>query len=52
MNCECVGYFIGYIVVYFYVNLCCFSQIDANVQREIINHRPLRHPNIVRFKEV
>ncbi|GKB93832.1 serine/threonine-protein kinase SRK2I, partial [Tanacetum coccineum] len=26
--------------------------IDENVQREIINHRPLRHPNIVRFKEV
>jgi serine/threonine protein kinase len=27
-------------------------QIDQNVQREIINHRSLRHPNIVRFKEV
>uniref|UniRef100_A0A803KSF8 non-specific serine/threonine protein kinase n=1 Tax=Chenopodium quinoa TaxID=63459 RepID=A0A803KSF8_CHEQI len=27
-------------------------QIDENVQREIINHRSLRHPNIVRFKEV
>ncbi|GFQ06407.1 serine/threonine-protein kinase srk2i [Phtheirospermum japonicum] len=26
--------------------------IDENVQREIINHRSLRHPNIVRFKEV
>lgn len=28
------------------------SQIDENVKREIINHRSLRHPNIVRFKEV
>ncbi|CAM8984897.1 unnamed protein product [Rhodiola kirilowii] len=28
------------------------SKIDENVQREIINHRSLRHPNIVRFKEV
>ena len=27
-------------------------QIDENVTREIINHRSLRHPNIVRFKEV
>ncbi|KVI02663.1 Protein kinase, ATP binding site-containing protein [Cynara cardunculus var. scolymus] len=27
------------------------EKIDENVQREIINHRPLRHPNIVRFKE-
>ncbi|KAH1072899.1 hypothetical protein J1N35_025227 [Gossypium stocksii] len=27
-------------------------KIDENVQREIINHRSLRHPNIVRFKEV
>ncbi|KAK9169684.1 hypothetical protein Syun_001824 [Stephania yunnanensis] len=26
--------------------------IDANVQREIINHRSLRHPNIVKFKGV
>ncbi|XP_038906810.1 serine/threonine-protein kinase SRK2H-like isoform X2 [Benincasa hispida] len=26
--------------------------IDENVEREIINHRSLRHPNIVRFKEV
>ncbi|CAI0413113.1 unnamed protein product [Linum tenue] len=25
--------------------------IDEHVQREIINHRSLRHPNIVRFKE-
>jgi hypothetical protein len=34
---------------------CCFLcglQIDENVAREIINHRSLRHPNIIRFKEV
>ncbi|XWS41957.1 hypothetical protein CRYUN_Cryun17cG0126900 [Craigia yunnanensis] len=28
------------------------DKIDENVQREIINHKSLRHPNIVRFKEV
>ena len=28
------------------------DQIDENVAREIINHRSLRHPNIIRFKEV
>ncbi|KAI7743430.1 hypothetical protein M8C21_011281 [Ambrosia artemisiifolia] len=28
------------------------SKIDENVLREIINHRLLRHPNIIRFKEV
>jgi len=28
------------------------SKIDKNVEREIINHRNLRHPNIIRFKEV
>ncbi|KAG4987641.1 hypothetical protein JHK82_030003 [Glycine max] len=27
------------------------KKIDANVQREIVNHRSLRHPNIIRFKE-
>lgn len=27
-------------------------QIDENVKREIMNHRSLKHPNIVRFKEV
>ncbi|EHA8590907.1 Serine/threonine-protein kinase SAPK7 [Cocos nucifera] len=26
-------------------------RIDENVLREIINHRSLRHPNIIRFKE-
>ncbi|XP_022933618.1 serine/threonine-protein kinase SAPK3-like [Cucurbita moschata] len=28
------------------------EKIDEKVQREIINHRSLRHPNIIRFKEV
>eukprot|EP00249_Psilotum_nudum_P015638 c25442_g2_i1 orf=1164-2180(+) len=28
------------------------KKIDENVSREIINHRSLRHPNIIRFKEV
>ncbi|KAK7252847.1 hypothetical protein RIF29_37087 [Crotalaria pallida] len=28
------------------------DKIDENVKREIINHSSLRHPNIVRFKEV
>ncbi|XP_004511972.1 serine/threonine-protein kinase SRK2I-like [Cicer arietinum] len=28
------------------------DKIDENVKREIINHRSLRHPNIVRFKEL
>ncbi|CAJ1929767.1 unnamed protein product [Sphenostylis stenocarpa] len=28
------------------------KKIDENVKREIINHRSLRHPNIIRFKEV
>ncbi|RWR80590.1 Protein kinase domain-containing protein [Cinnamomum micranthum f. kanehirae] len=28
------------------------KKIDENVQREIINHRALRHPNIIQFKEV
>lgn len=27
-------------------------KIDEHVQREIINHRSLKHPNIVRFKKV
>ncbi|OIW10335.1 hypothetical protein TanjilG_28086 [Lupinus angustifolius] len=27
------------------------KKIDENVQREIINHRSLKHPNIIRFKE-
>jgi serine/threonine protein kinase len=28
------------------------QQIDRNVERELVNHRSLLHPNIVRFKEV
>ncbi|KAA8538114.1 hypothetical protein F0562_027722 [Nyssa sinensis] len=28
------------------------KKIDEHVQREIMNHRSLKHPNIVRFKEV
>ncbi|KAH0454353.1 hypothetical protein IEQ34_016277 [Dendrobium chrysotoxum] len=28
------------------------QRIDENVAREIINHHSLRHPNIIRFKEV
>lgn len=28
------------------------NKIDENVQREIMNHRSLTHPNIIRFKEV
>ncbi|XP_057976891.1 serine/threonine-protein kinase SAPK3-like [Malania oleifera] len=28
------------------------KKIDENISREIINHRSLRHPNIIRFKEV
>ncbi|KAK1355050.1 Serine/threonine-protein kinase SRK2A [Heracleum sosnowskyi] len=27
-------------------------KVNENVAREIINHRSIRHPNIVRFKEV
>ncbi|KAL6184704.1 hypothetical protein ACLB2K_046104 [Fragaria x ananassa] len=27
-------------------------KIDENVQREIMNHRSLKHPNIVQFKEI
>uniref|UniRef100_A0A0D9WBJ4 non-specific serine/threonine protein kinase n=1 Tax=Leersia perrieri TaxID=77586 RepID=A0A0D9WBJ4_9ORYZ len=28
------------------------NRIDENVFREIVNHRSLRHPNIIRFREV
>jgi len=28
------------------------SKIDKNVEREIVNHRMLRHPNIIGFREV
>lgn len=26
--------------------------VDEHVQREIMNHRSLKHPNIIRFKEL
>lgn len=28
------------------------QKVDEHVQREIMNHRSLKHPNIIRFKEV
>ncbi|KAJ1266065.1 hypothetical protein BS78_08G122500 [Paspalum vaginatum] len=28
------------------------EKVDENVQREVINHRTLRHPHVIRFKEV
>ncbi|CAL5443457.1 unnamed protein product [Camellia sinensis] len=28
------------------------SEIDEHVQREIMNHRSLKHPNVLRFKEL
>ena len=28
------------------------QQVDKNVEREIVNHRMLNHPNIVGFREV
>jgi len=37
---------------FFLLFLLFHFQIDENVAREIINHRSLRHPNIIRFKEV
>jgi len=37
---------------FFLLFLLLHFQIDENVAREIINHRSLRHPNIIRFKEV
>lgn len=27
-------------------------QVDRNVEREIVNHRMLNHPNVIGFKEV
>ncbi|KAK9106370.1 hypothetical protein Syun_022381 [Stephania yunnanensis] len=38
--------------VWEYKSIPFTAWINANVQREIINHRSLRHPNIVKFKEV
>ncbi|MFQ6627058.1 hypothetical protein Gotur_005991 [Gossypium turneri] len=37
--------------VWLFINNNNVLPIDENVQREIINHRSLRHPNIIRFKE-
>jgi len=46
-------FFFKFVWCFFDSVLSCVSvQIDENVQREIINHQSLRHPNIVRFKEV
>lgn len=39
-------------IILWLFNVQLTSQIDENVAREIINHRSLRHPNIIRFKEV
>lgn len=42
-------------MTFVFCSFFCFfllHQIDENVQREIMNHRSLRHPNIIRFKEV
>lgn len=47
--------FITALNCFILVSLICIHyhvQIDENVQREIINHRSLKHPNIIRFKEV
>lgn len=40
------------LLIYIYIYFILRLQIDENVAREIINHRSLRHPNIIRFKEV
>lgn len=48
INCLVHSFWIGATSYEF----CFWFQIDENVQREIINHRSLRHPNIIRFKEV
>lgn len=32
---------------------CCFGiQIDEDLVREIMKHKSLHHPNVIRFKEV
>ena len=36
---------------FFNISVFGFLQIDEHVQRETINHRSLKHPNIIRFKE-
>lgn len=49
---------IWYLCLFFFP-VSCFVlltnymlQIDEHVEREILNHRSLKHPNIIRFKEV
>lgn len=36
------------------LNFCVVTapQIDINVEREVLNHKQLVHPNVVQFKEV
>lgn len=54
--CKCC-YLLSESCLFLFLN--CFYdlvfwifQIDEHVQREIMNHRSLKHPNIIRFKEV
>ena len=42
-----LGYGIGFLP-----NISVVLQIGEHVQGEIMNHRSLKHPNIVQFKEV
>lgn len=47
------NYSSGYVLFWFTVRHWKYVlQIDEHVQREIMNHRSLKHPNIIRFKEV
>lgn len=32
--------------------MCADTLLDKNVEREILNHRQLVHPNILAFREV
>lgn len=38
--------------MFFFLLVSGYQQIDEHVHREIMNHRSLKHPHIVRFKEV
>ncbi|CAL0300779.1 unnamed protein product [Lupinus luteus] len=49
---ACTSIVDTHIFIYMILFKLMFFQIDENVAREIINHRSLRHPNIIRFKEV
>lgn len=44
---SCTAQLMGFLLTF-----CIDGQIDEHVQREIMNHRSLKHPNIIRFKEV